>query len=206
MSQMPPPPGFPGSGPYAPQPPMPMKQTNGWAITSLVCGLLGCAGGVTGILAVIFGLVGIKKSNRPNGSGKALSIVGLLLGLIFIVIWAMVGIGALHAYQRSAQARAFTEQFIHDLATGNSAAAESRCDASVTPAEIEQAIATLKTKGVYQRSILIGFGMPTDNGQPSWAIGGAATFDKDSISFNGIVKQEDDGLKISEFHFDNKQR
>ena len=95
MSQYPPPPpqppqyppqgmppqGFPPQGypqqPYgAPQAP----KSNGLAITALIMGILSCIPGV-GLLAILFGLLGIGKAKDPRVGGKGLATAGLLLGL-----------------------------------------------------------------------------------------------------------------------------
>src|SRR5678815_5107834 len=103
MSQYPPPPpqppqyppqgmppqGFPPQGypqqPYggAPQ----AAKSNGMAITSLIMGILSCIPGV-GLLAILFGLLGMGKAKDPRVGGKGLAVVGLLLGVLGTVGWA----------------------------------------------------------------------------------------------------------------------
>src|SRR5437016_2678535 len=82
MSQVPPP-GYPPQG-YPPQGPPPgyppqsggysvapePKRSNGWAISSLICGILGCIPLITGILAVLLGAVGLAKTKNPRVGGK----------------------------------------------------------------------------------------------------------------------------------------
>lgn len=41
---------------------------------------------ILGVLAVIFGAVGINRSKRLGGAGKGMAITGLVLGLISIAI------------------------------------------------------------------------------------------------------------------------
>jgi len=67
---------------------------NGFAITSMVLGIVGivtfCFGIVLGILAVIFGAValnGMAKSRNPEGKGMA--VTGLVLGIIEAAGWAL---------------------------------------------------------------------------------------------------------------------
>ncbi len=50
---------------------MPYPRTNGFAIASLVCGLVSlCAGVVTAIPAVIFGHIALAQINRSGGMNK----------------------------------------------------------------------------------------------------------------------------------------
>ncbi len=41
---------------------------------------------VLGVLAVIFGAVGISRANRRGGLGKGMAVTGLVLGLIAVVV------------------------------------------------------------------------------------------------------------------------
>ena len=89
------PPDEPPSEPPAMPPPMPVvparpAPTNGLAVASLVCGILAVILFFTiifpiilGILAVIFGAVGISKANQGGGH-KALAIAGLICGVVGI--------------------------------------------------------------------------------------------------------------------------
>ena len=58
-------------------------QTNGFAIASLICGILGCTG-IGAILAIVFGILGIQKTKDPRYGGKGLAIAGLVLGIVML--------------------------------------------------------------------------------------------------------------------------
>lgn len=66
----------------------PPKPSSGLGVASLVCGIVSvvglcfCLGPVTGILAVIFGIIQIKRT--PDN--KAMSIAGIITGLIGILL------------------------------------------------------------------------------------------------------------------------
>ena len=72
----------------------------GFAIASLVCGILGmlccCCGPIGSILAVVFGLVArsqIKHSGGTEGSGMATAGIILgIIGIIFAIIGTIIGI------------------------------------------------------------------------------------------------------------------
>ena len=63
----------------------------GWGIAALCCGILGIAFPPLGILAIIFGAIGMKNS------GRGMAIAGFILGIIE-VIWLLVLILLLGAF------------------------------------------------------------------------------------------------------------
>ncbi|MFI5891780.1 DUF4190 domain-containing protein [Actinoplanes sp. NPDC051513] len=97
----PPPPGYapPGYGPPgAYPPPQPYQQvvmavaapTSGWAVASLVLGIIGllggwCAFGIPCLLAVVLGHIGYHETKRGAKSGKGLAVAGLVMGYICVV-------------------------------------------------------------------------------------------------------------------------
>jgi hypothetical protein len=82
-------PGYAG-GSYA-QPPPPAPGTNGFAIASLVLGIIG---GV--LLSVIFGIVALAQIRKRPQGGRGLAIAGLSLsGAWLLVILVLCGIGAI---------------------------------------------------------------------------------------------------------------
>lgn len=94
----PPPPQYPFAGPSlygtypgGPSAYPPQKGTNGFAVASLVLGIVWCYF-IGSILAVIFGHVAISQIGRDGGQGKGLAIAGLVLGYIGIAAAVLVGI------------------------------------------------------------------------------------------------------------------
>jgi hypothetical protein len=65
---------------------------NGMAVASLVLGLIGLLilGPLMGILAIIFGGLGIGKANRLGGKGKGMAIAGLVLGIVDILVFLVI--------------------------------------------------------------------------------------------------------------------
>jgi hypothetical protein len=75
---------------------------NGFAVTSLVLGLLFWCGIVTGILAVIFGNLALGRIARSEGreKGRGMAIAGIVLGWVSIAVLAGIAI-AWFAYNLS---------------------------------------------------------------------------------------------------------
>jgi Domain of unknown function (DUF4190) len=83
--------GAPPAGPYGPPPAAPYgyspyqqtQGTNGFAIASLVLGIIWIYW-IGSILAVIFGFVAMNQIKQRNQGGRGMAIAGLVLGFIGI--------------------------------------------------------------------------------------------------------------------------
>jgi prepilin-type processing-associated H-X9-DG protein len=66
---------------------VPGIRTSSWAVASLVCGLLGCLV-LPAILAIPFGIIGIRQVNRSGGrvKGRGLAIAGLVMGGLYVLL------------------------------------------------------------------------------------------------------------------------
>jgi hypothetical protein len=69
--------------------------TNGLATASLVLGIIGvvmCTLIVPSVLAVVFGIIGVRMANQRGGEGKGKAIWGLILGglVVFVLAVALV--------------------------------------------------------------------------------------------------------------------
>lgn len=94
----PPPADYGQMGAYAPYPGGPgayaqQKGTNGFAVASLVLGIIWCYF-VGSLLAVIFGHIAISQIGRDGGSGKGMAIAGLVLGYIGLALGVVAIIAA----------------------------------------------------------------------------------------------------------------
>jgi Domain of unknown function (DUF4190) len=83
----PPPPGgvsypaYPGAYPAPPGP-----GTNGMAIASLVCSLLGWACGLGPILGIVFGVVALNQIKQSGEGGHGLAMAGIIIGAVVIMV------------------------------------------------------------------------------------------------------------------------
>ena len=85
------PPGYGTPLPGYPQPGQ--SRSNGFAIASLVCGIIGCLL-VTSLAAIVFGALGIRKANRePQSGGKGMAIAGTSLAVMWLLIVGLFGGG-----------------------------------------------------------------------------------------------------------------
>ena len=83
--------GMPPSpyGPYNQPPPPMMPQTNGFATAGLILGIL-----PTGLIGLIFSILGLNRAGKVGGVGKTKALVGLILSILWM-IGGTVGIIAL---------------------------------------------------------------------------------------------------------------
>jgi hypothetical protein len=201
------PPGGYGQPPMTPPPPygqqgypgMPgPRKANGAAIASLILGILGCIPFITGILAVILGVVGIKVGNDPQRGGKGMAVVGLLLGILSLGLWSLFGGSIYYFLQGTSQQRELTRQFVSNLSSGNIDAAEAQTDGSIPREELDSFSQQIKKWGAPKNTTI--FGVSAQPGQTQ--VVGTAMFGNTAKQFQAeVVKQSDGSYKIKSFHF-----
>ena len=77
--------------------PQTRSTSNGLAIASLVCGIVGLLifAFILGPLAIIFGGVGLSRANR-GAAHRGMALAGLVLGVLDVVLFVVVLIAASH--------------------------------------------------------------------------------------------------------------
>ncbi|MEV4427224.1 DUF4190 domain-containing protein [Streptomyces sp. R-07] len=85
-------PGYPGYG----QPGWQQSPSNGMGTTAMVLGIIAVAGFcmyglgvILGILALIFGIIGMKKAGRGEATNRGMALAGVILGSIGILVSAV---------------------------------------------------------------------------------------------------------------------
>jgi hypothetical protein len=200
MTQFPPPPAQANVPPY--QPPQPPKN-NGWAIASLICGILGCIPVITSLLAVVLGVVGVKKSKEPNTGGKPLAIVGIVLGIIGILGWAGFGAAGYFGYGMAKKLILGPTQevaggFLTSLASGDVATAKSHTTGDMSDAELETLSTQVKGLGSFKDFSLTNFQANTASGnQMTASIGGVAHFANGDKNFTATLVGTKSGDKFA---------
>lgn len=202
-----PPPGQqpPGHQPYgqpgflAPGAP----RTSGAAIASLILGILGCIPIITSLLAVILGIIGIRKTSDPRYTGKGMAIAGLILGLIGLLGWGTMGGGLYALYVTSRPVANVAQQFTTHIASGNVAAAQALCESNVTQAELQAMVDQFKQWGALKDLMIPAREAKTTGGQTTWELQGIATFANDGKTAKFTLRKQSDGsYKITSVEFE----
>ena len=214
MTQYPPGTPTPPNWPQQPQQPqqpygygMPVPaRSNGWAVASLICGVLGCVPLITSLLAVIFGIAGIRKSNEPNARGKGMAIAGLVLGILGLIAWPIIGGTSYWGWQKAKQivfepAKQTGTSFLQSLASGDLATARSLATSDVSDPDLQSLRDKVKDLGAFKDFSLSEFHVKSAGGQTyRLTASGTAVFEKGTRSFDAVlVGSRDGGMKIEEF-------
>ena len=175
MSQIPPAvPPMPPGGAYGYTPP-PMQRSNGAAIGSLICGILGCVPYITGLVAIILGIIGIRSTRDPQVGGKGMAIAGLVLGIVSILGWSgCLGLGGV-AYISTRPARTAAKQFLTDVSTGNTQAALAE-SSGMTSEEIADLAKQVQPWGTLRDTTFISVNENSVNGTTTVHLMGSAVF------------------------------
>jgi hypothetical protein len=200
MSQYPPLPPFQGTLPGY-QMPMQPPRTSGTAIASLVLGILGCVPWITGFLAVLFGIFGIRSTSNPAVRGRGMAIAGLVLGLLSILGWTSIGGLMYVGIRATGPARIESRLFLKELSQGDVNAAMKRCAPGVSQALVQQSSDQMQAWGPYQDATFISFNVNRANSQTVSNVAGSVRFQNanKSVSFT-LIKEPDGTLKIQEWH------
>jgi hypothetical protein len=77
------------------------SRSNGMAIAALVCGIIGLFifEVILGVLAIIFGGIGLSRANRGAGR-RGMALAGLILGAIDVVLFIVIlAVSAKHHFR-----------------------------------------------------------------------------------------------------------
>jgi hypothetical protein len=114
---------------------------------------------LTGLLAIVFGAVGIGVTRNPAMRGRGLAVAGLILGIVNLAAW---GGGGFSWWQVTIPERELARHFVNDVSRGNSAAIFAESTPDVTAAKL-QAIDWF-AKGTVQSVNITGTNIQTVNG------------------------------------------
>jgi hypothetical protein len=204
MSQYPPPggppmypPNVPPGGPGGFGPPgysLPSQsRTSAAAVTSLICGLLGCVPGVTGLIAVITGIIGISRTGNPAIKGRGMAIAGLILGLISLAGWGTFALGGYGLYRAGAPARAFAKQYITDLSAGNEDKCLQDSTANLSKDRLDSLAQAMKPWGTLNDVKVFGFSVNNNNGVYAGVVSGVCTFSGGTHTFQMTLSKDPSG-------------
>lgn len=182
MSQFPPP------QPMYGQPGMPMQTSsaNGWALTSLITGIIGCLL-ITPFIAIITGIVGFAKGAPPR-SGRGMAVAGIVLGVLWL---AGLGITAGVSYAGykwfmdniGKPAETAGRTFFVDLNKGDFEAAQKYMAPGFSKEKFDRLSAEIKELGAFQSFSLSEFDSKQNGNNFTLTVGGNATFQNGTKSF-----------------------
>ncbi|MFI5378537.1 MAG: DUF4190 domain-containing protein [Tepidisphaerales bacterium] len=211
MSQYPPPPPpgqyppspgqYPPTGAYPPggysMAPV-ARSGNGMAVTSLVCGFLFCIPAITGLLAVLFGLVGFFRGKDPRRGRRGMAIAGIILGLLSLGVWSGIGYGAYWVYGFFVP----TTGLIGTLGNNDITGARQYVTPSVTDADLASAQATFSTMGSYVSFHNFNGTKSVVNGVTTYTVTCKAIFAKGSSNATICFEKDAQGnIKVSQLKF-----
>jgi hypothetical protein len=211
MSQVPPappygaqPPGFgaPPPGYGAPQgyPQPGASKSNGFAVTSLICGIVGCFL-ISSIAAIIFGALGIRKANRePMAGGKGLSIAGIVLGAVWLLGYALFGSAIVALVSGTSTQREIARSFVKAVAAGDVQTAQKYVTSDVTATELADLVAQAKTWGTLNDTTAVGVSAnASSSGGSVTIVVIQAQFSKAMKTFQCEMVKENDTWKIRKY-------
>ncbi len=80
--------GYPSPGGYPPPGYPPSTGTNGLAIASLVCSLLGLACyGFTALVGIVLGVIALNQVKQTGQQGRGMALAGIIIGGVVIALW-----------------------------------------------------------------------------------------------------------------------
>lgn len=182
--------------PYGPPP----RGANGWAIASLVCGVLLCIPLLTGAAAAVTGFIGLRRSRDLGGGGRGLAIAGLILAAVNLLLWSGLGVGGYAVYRNSIPVRAAARQFALDLSAGNTAAAAAG-SSGVTPAQLKAAAAYLKPLGTPMTVSFTTVRANSANGVTDWKLVGTLTYPNRTVVYQARLRAAGGGYKVVAANF-----
>ena len=195
VPQPPPPTAPPGSFGGFP-PPGGGPRTNGPAIASLILGLLGCIPLLGSLLAIVLGFVGIRKARDPQVGGKGLAIAGIILGVLWLGIYAAFGGTILAVVRGTAAERETAKAFVTDLAAGKVDAVAARNGDALNRGDLLTIAETLQRNGRLVDVTTASFNY--SNGVCT--VGGVATFDQTQKAFElTMVERGEDQWQVTAF-------
>jgi len=185
--------------PAAPRPELPPRRVNRAAVASLVFGILGCVPELAGLLAILFGLIGLRRARKQNIGGKGLAGAGLALGIVSVVVWSISIATVGWAWSASGPARAVTRQYLRDLSHQDIAALMNASTSVVTEAQVQALSDRFRLLGNFQDLQFTGVFLAFPSGQPQFTLTGRAWYANGEAEFKIAVVHQGDAWKVNAF-------
>jgi Domain of unknown function (DUF4190) len=184
---------------------LPRPRTSAAAIASLVCGLLGCVPFLTGLAALILGIVGVKTTRDPMITGRGMAIAGLVLGGLNLAGWTLFVVffaaGLVVLTKTAEPARLTAEQFTRDLSEGKIEAALASSAEGMDRAKLADLAERMKPWGTFRSLRITSYNIKEANGTVEFTFGGVATFATETKKFTTTLHKEGTTYKLEKFDF-----
>lgn len=189
--------------PVGPGTPLPYKpRTNAWALTSLISGVLGCVPFVTGIVAVIAGIVGLKKANDPRYGGRGLAIGGLVLGLLSVLFWTFFGSVFVGIFTATGEPRRLAQDFVKMTSEGATDAALTHAAQNIDRPQLASLARRMEGWGQFEDLTSYSSSINAQGGMTVCELKGTAYFTGGDHPFEMTLIKQDGTWKISALEFD----
>ncbi len=162
------------------------------AVASFICGLLGCIPFVTGLLAILLGLIGFVRTGDPMKRGRWMAVVGIVLGILSIGGWTLFGGGAWAAWGALKAPRVATHDFIHDLAAGDMSGAKSH-SAGLSDDELRDLAAAINAHGTFVDTTFTNISITNNDAN----VDGSTAFSTGSVSTHARLTYTGGSWKVT---------
>jgi hypothetical protein len=167
----------------------PSVRTSAAAVTSLVLGLLMCIPLIGGLLAIIFGIVGLRTTRDPRFTGRGLAVAGLILGMVNLIGWGAAGYVFV---ARTVAAAAVAERFAQKLASGDLSGAATET-AGISQQQLASVAAQMQPWGAvsnvsFNRSHVNINGSVELEGTAHFTVGSARVYRVELVKIGGQLK------------------
>src|SRR6185369_10011829 len=133
-----------------------------------------CLPVVTGLLAVIFGFIGLRRARNPSVGGRGPSIAGMILGIISTVLWLAIAVPVGLTWMNSRPQKDLARQFIVALSNNDISAADKVSASTMGWDHMVELSDRLTTLGQFRDVRFYSYSYHIVNGVEQWTLTGDA--------------------------------
>ena len=172
------------------------------ALTGFILSLLLCIPLLTSLGAILFSIIGLRRTRGGMARGRGFAIAGLVIGTIGIVGWIAVGGFALMIVRGSEAPRAALHDFVGKVAAGDTKAAAALCDPAAISAEALDGLhADLVKFGAYSDLTSYSVNLSSGTAGTQCTLIGVISFSTGQRPFNAVLRKDAAGAwKVAGFH------
>ena len=185
---------------------MPPQQSNGMAIAGLICAIVGfCVWYLGGLLGVIFGIIGLRKTRDPRIGGRGVAIASIIVGSLSL-LWSigftvLFAIGGVAMFSASQKPRAVAREFVQYLDQGNTQAAMADATSDLSTEDLEKLSKKLQNLGTFNDMTSLVVNINETNGRGSCRLQGSATFTNGTAQYDITLVNHNGTWKVSDATF-----